>query len=202
MVIIYVLSARRPPMATGCRAGRHNGGMATHVALLRGINLGKHNRIAMADLRGAIAGLGLEAVSTYIQSGNVLFSTPRTDTTAIAQGISDKIQGEFSINTEVVVLSRQELAQAVSDNPFPAEHKLVHVIFLSAEADQALKERIAGLETVKGAGRDKITATGRAMYLYTPGGYGVSELGKALARLPGTARNWGTTIKLLELIGS
>jgi uncharacterized protein (DUF1697 family) len=176
--------------------------MATHVALLRGINLGKNNRIAMADLRGVIAELGYEDVSTYIQSGNVLFSTPRTDTTAIAQEISAKIHGSFSIKSDVVVLSRQELAQAVSDNPFPPEHKLVHVIFLAAEADAALRERIALLEAAKGGGRDKITAIGRVLFFYTPGGYGTSELGKALARLPGTARNWGTTTKLLELFGS
>jgi uncharacterized protein (DUF1697 family) len=156
----------------------------------------------MADLRTAMEALGLEAVSTYIQSGNVLFSTPRTETAAIAREISDKINAEFSINIDVVVLSGRELAQAVSDNPFPDEHKLVHVIFLAAEADQALRERIAQLEAAKGAGRDKITAIGRAMYLYTPGGYGVSELGKALVKLPGTARNWGTTTKLLELVGS
>ncbi len=176
--------------------------MATHVALLRGINVGKNNRLAMADLRGAIAELGYEAVATYIQSGNVLFSTPLTDTTEIAQAIGTKIHSEFGMNIDVVVLSRQELAQAVSDNPFPHEHKLVHVIFLAAEADQALKERIAQLEAAKGAGRDKITAVGRVMFFYTPGGYGVSELGKALTKLPGTARNWGTTTKLLELIGS
>jgi uncharacterized protein (DUF1697 family) len=176
--------------------------MATHVALLRGINVGKHNRIAMADLRTAMEGLGYEAVSTYIQSGNVLFSTPRTDTTAIAREISAKIHSEFGMTIDVVVVSRQELAQAVSGNPFPHEHKLVHVIFLATEPDQVLRDRIAQLEAAKGAGRDKITALGRVMFFYTPGGYGISELGKALTRLPGTARNWGTTIKLLELIGS
>jgi uncharacterized protein (DUF1697 family) len=176
--------------------------MATHVALLRGINLGSRNRIAMAELRGAVEELGYEEVSTYIQSGNVLFSTPKTDTTAIAASIGEKIHSAFCMDIDVVVLSRQELAEAVSGNPFPPEHKLVHVIFLAAEADQELRERIARLEAAKGAGRDKITAIGRAMYFYTPGGYGTSELGKALTRLPGTARNWGTSTKLLELVGS
>jgi uncharacterized protein (DUF1697 family) len=174
----------------------------SHVALLRGINLGQHNRIAMSDLRAAITELGYEGVTTYIQSGNVLFSTPSTDTARIAQEISTKIHGTFRMNIDVVVLSGQELAQAVSDNPFPHEHKLLHVIFLATEADQPLRERIARLEADKGAGRDKIIAIGRAMFFYTPGGYGTSELGKALTRLPGTARNWGTTTKLLELIGS
>jgi uncharacterized protein (DUF1697 family) len=176
--------------------------MPTHVALLRGINVGKNNRIAMADLRAALEDLGYEGVSTYIQSGNVLFSTPRTDAAAIAREISAKIHRAFSMNIDVVVVSRLELAQAISDNPFPHEHKLVHVIFLAGEADEALKDRIAQLEAAKGAGRDKITAVGRVLFFYTPGGYGPSELGKALTKLPGTARNWGTTIKLLELFGS
>jgi uncharacterized protein (DUF1697 family) len=180
--------------------------MATHVALLRGINVGRNNRIAMADLRTAVGELGYDAVSTYIQSGNVLFSTPQTDTAAIARAISAKIHSAFCMNIDVVVLSSQELARAVSDNPFPRpfppEHKLVHVIFLADQADQALRERIAELEASKGAGRDQITAIGRAMFFYTPGGYGNSELAKALTKLPGTARNWGTTTKLLELVGS
>jgi uncharacterized protein (DUF1697 family) len=176
--------------------------MATHVALLRGINVGKNNRIAMAGLRTAMEELGYEEVSTYIQSGNVLFSTQQTDTTAIAASIGEKIHSTFFLDIDVVVLSRQDLEQAVSGNPFPPEHKLVHVIFLAAAADQGLRERIAQLEAAKGGGRDKITAIGRAMYFYTPGGYGTSELGKALTRLPGTARNWGTTTKLLELFGS
>jgi uncharacterized protein (DUF1697 family) len=176
--------------------------MATHVALLRGINVGKHNRIAMAGLRAAMEELGYQEVSTYIQSGNVLFSTPETDTTAIAAAIGEKIRSTFLLDIEVVVLSRHDLEQAVSGNPFPPEHKLVHVIFLATQADQGLRERIGQLEAAKGGGRDKITAAGRVLYFYTPGGYGTSELGKALTRLPGTARNWGTTTKLLELFGS
>lgn len=192
----------RGPFQGATRATGDNGEMATHVALLRGINLGKHNRMAMAELRAAMEELGYEGVSTYIQSGNVLFSTPHTDTSAIAAEIKAKIHSTFCLNIEVVVVSGKELAQAVSDNPFPPEHKLLHVIFLAAEADQALKDRIEQLQAAKGAGRDKIAAAGRVMYMYTPGGYGVSELGKALTRLPGTARNWGTTLKLLELTGS
>jgi uncharacterized protein (DUF1697 family) len=79
----------------------------THVALLRGINVGKNNRMAMADLRTAMAELGYDEVSTYIQSGNVLFSTPQTDTTAIAEAIRAKIHSVFCMTIDVVVLSRE-----------------------------------------------------------------------------------------------
>ena len=65
--------------------------MATHVALLRGINVGGRNKIGMADLRTAVSSLGHDGVSTYIQSGNVLFSTPETDTTVLAQELGEKI---------------------------------------------------------------------------------------------------------------
>jgi uncharacterized protein (DUF1697 family) len=58
--------------------------MPTHVALLRGINLGGHNKVAMADLREVVTSLGHADVATYIQSGNVVFSTPQTDTAALA----------------------------------------------------------------------------------------------------------------------
>jgi uncharacterized protein (DUF1697 family) len=181
--------------------------MATHVALLRGINVGGRNKVGMADLRTAVSSLGYDAVSTYIQSGNVLFSTPETDTTVLARQLGEKIASTFDLKIGVVVVARDQLAAVLSQNPYPDEPnpKYVHVVFLGAEPDQALLSRIAaaGEAAVARGTRDSVTVRGRVLYLHTPDGYGTSDLSAAILRITtpaqGTARNLATTTKLLAL---
>ncbi len=181
--------------------------MATHVALLRGINVGGRNKIGMADLRAAVCSLGHAEVSTYIQSGNVLFSTPQPDTTVLAQELGQKIASTFGLNIGVVVVTRDQLAAAISQNPYPAEPnpKYVHVVFLGAEPDRALLDRLeaAGQAAAANGTPDRMTALGRVLYLHTPDGYGTSDLSAAVLRMTtpanGTARNMATTTKLLAL---
>jgi uncharacterized protein (DUF1697 family) len=184
----------------------------THIALLRGINLGGHKRIAMPDLRTVVASLGHDDVSTYIQSGNVLFSTGETDCAALAAGLRQAVSGQLGVEAGVVVLSRDALATVIDDNPYLAEPnpKCVHVIFLPGEPDPDHAERLAAFQQQaadKGS-RDEVALVGRAVFLHTPDGYGNSELAKLLgraggslsARVAGTARNWSTVTKLLDLL--
>jgi len=181
--------------------------MATHVALLRGINVGGNNKVPMAELRGAVSSLGYSVVSTYIQTGNVLFSTPETETAVLETAISDVIASTFSLKIGVVVVTRDELAAVLSQNPYPDEPnpKFVHVMFLGAEPDQAQLDRLeAANEAAAAKGtRDSVTVIGRRLYLHTPDGYGPSELAQTLSRntlrVNGTARNLATTTKLLAL---
>jgi uncharacterized protein (DUF1697 family) len=206
---------RRHERWVAAGAGGHNGGMATHVALLRGINVGGRNKVPMAALREVVTSLGHTGVTTYIQSGNALFTTADTDTAKMAAALESAIADRFGIWASVVVLTRDELAQVLSGNPYPDEPnpKLVHVVFLNAEPAQDLLDRIAaaqGASAAKGS-RDTVTAIGRALYLHTPDGYGTSELAQALFRIIGapgrqekqgltaTARNWATASKLLSL---
>jgi uncharacterized protein (DUF1697 family) len=189
--------------------------MATHVALLRGINVGGKNKVAMADLREVVADLGHADVSTYIQSGNVLFSPDPgdADTSALAATLAAAIADRLGVSSPVVVLSRDELAAAIAANPFPAEPdpKRVHAVLLSgAPAAEAAGKIDGALErsTAKGA-RDELAIIGRTLYLHTPDGFGNSELAAAVLRIlaspragvTGTARNWATTLKLLDLCG-
>jgi uncharacterized protein (DUF1697 family) len=185
--------------------------MASHVALLRGINVGGKNKVPMAELREVVTSLGHTGVSTYIQSGNVLFTTEGTDTAELASALEAAIAGKFGIHPPVVVLSRDELARVLADNPYRDEPnpKLVHVVFLGAEPSAELLDRIGAAHSAAAAkgSRDAITAIGRALYLHTPDGYGNSELSEALFRitgtgqkpLPVTARNWSTSTTLLAL---
>ena len=183
--------------------------MASHVALLRGINVGGRNKVPMADLREVVTSLGHTGVSTYIQSGNVLFSTAEDDNAKLASALEAAITEAFGLRSSVVVLSRDELARILGPNPHPEEPnpKLVHVVFLSAELPAGVLERIKAAETASAAkgSRDTVTSIGPALYLHTPDGFGTSELAQAVLRITGqagvaaTARNWATTTKLLSL---
>jgi uncharacterized protein (DUF1697 family) len=186
--------------------------MASHVALLRGINVGGKNKVPMAELRDVVASLdGINGVSTYIQSGNVLFSTEATDTAGLAAALAAAIAGQFGVNSSVVVVSRDELAWILDGNPYHDEPnpKLVHVVFLGAEPGQELLDRIKAAESAAAAGgsRDTVTVLGKALYLHTPDGYGNSDLAQVLFRIIGTgrnrlavtARNWSTASTLLSL---
>jgi uncharacterized protein (DUF1697 family) len=184
----------------------------THVALLRGINLGGRNKVAMADLREVVTSLGHTDVATYIQSGNVLFSTVETDTTALAATLERAIAEKLAVRPRVVVLSREELAQVVRDTPYPDEPnpKNVHAVFLGAEPGPDELESLAAAQrkaAAKGS-RDTAQVVGRTLFLHTPDGFGRSELAALLAGgkggakaigANGTARNWATVTKLLTL---
>ena len=189
--------------------------MATHVALLRGINLAGKNKVAMADLREVVADLGHADVTTYIQSGNVLFSADPgdADTSALAAALATAITATLGVRAPVVVVSRDELAQVIAANPYPdeADPKRVHAVLLSAAPAAGAAGKIdAALDrsTAKGA-RDELATAGRTLYLHTPDGFGNSELAASVLRIvtspragvTGTARNWATMTKLLELCG-
>ena len=193
--------------------------MATHVALLRGINVGGNNKVPMAELREVVASLGHTGVSTYIQSGNVLFTAragaaadaSAEDASALAAGLEQAIERAFGLRLRVVVLSRAELAQVIGDNPYQAEPnpKYVHAMFFPAEPGPEVRESVAAAErqAAEKGGRDEAAVVGRTLFLHTPDGYGRSELAARLARArgpaaTGTARNWATVTKLLALCDS
>ncbi|HEY0937491.1 MAG TPA: DUF1697 domain-containing protein [Trebonia sp.] len=188
--------------------------MATHVALLRGINVGGKNKVAMADLRALVTGLGHTGVATYIQTGNVLFTAaPDTDCGAAARALAEAITATLGVSAPVVVVTRDELAQVRAANPFPDEPdpRRVHAVLLSEPPGPDLTARLdaaAAQAHARGA-RDEFAVTGRTLYLHTPDGYGNSDLAAAALRIvsspktgvTGTARNWATLTKLVDLCG-
>jgi uncharacterized protein (DUF1697 family) len=169
----------------------------------------------MADLREVVTSLGHTGVTTYIQSGNVLFTADSASTGELAAALESAITGRFGIWASVVVLSRDELARILRDNPYPDEPnpRLVHVVFLNGEPPAALLDRIADVQSAAAAkgSHDAVTAIGHALFLHTPDGFGNSELAQSLFRiisppakekragLAATARNWATATKLLAL---
>ncbi len=182
--------------------------MPTHVALLRGINVGGNAKIAMADLRKLITSLGHGDVATYIQSGNVVFTPSHTDAAALAAELRSAIAASLGVDPAVIVLSREELAEAASVNPYPDEPvpQYVHAVFLPAAPGAAGEQRVAELAAAAAENsRDELTLIGRTLYLHTPDGFGNSELAKNLMAkraspiAGGTARNWATVTKLLAM---
>jgi uncharacterized protein (DUF1697 family) len=165
----------------------------------------------MADLRDVVASLGHGDVATYIQSGNVVFSSDEADTARLAAQLKKAIAERLGVAAGVVVLTRDELAQVARDNPYPSEPnpRFVHVIFLPAGPEPGLADRLAQAQqqAAEKGSRDAVAFVGRAVFLHTPDGFGTSELAKLLgraggpmsARGAGTARNWATVTQLLAL---
>lgn len=178
--------------------------MTTYVALLRAINVGGRNKIKMDDLRAVFAGMGHTEVTTYIQSGNVVFTNPSKSAVKLASAIESAITDELGLDVTVVVRSRSELAAAIERNPFAgavADPSKLHVGFLSA-APAAKAVRSIDLP---GAAGEELRVLGREMYLHYPNGMGRTKLTNVFLErrldVRMTVRNWNTVNKLLDLAG-
>ena len=168
----------------------------TYVALLRGINLGARNRVAMKDLRALVEELGGEDVRTYLQSGNVVFTGRALRAEAIEKGIRDSL----GLDVTVLVRTKAELDQLVRGNPFAtADPKTLHLTFLAAAPDKAGAKKL-GDQTFE---PDELEVGGREVYLRCPNGYGRSKLSNAFLEkqlgVTATTRNWKTVTALAEL---
>ena len=171
--------------------------MPTQIALLRGINLGASTTVKMASLRALCESLGMTNVRTYIQSGNIVFDSSRTDE---APRLAEAIFREFNVKTFAVIRTREDLEQLSAANPYPTEDpKKVVVVFLTATPTT---EAITAVEAMQ-ITPEQITFRGREMIIYFPLGQGVSKLPMAkierTLKVAGTGRNWNTVQALLAL---
>lgn len=150
----------------------------------------------MAELRSLFEGLGFSAVRTYIQSGNVIFSSPVPPDVAMLEAA---IEERFAIRTDLVVRSADELEGAVRHNPFSiSEEARVHVGFMAKRVSEPI---VAALDHER-FGLDRFAIVGSDIYLYLPVGIGQSKLPNYLIRqlkTPITMRNWNTLNKLVGL---
>ncbi len=175
--------------------------MARQIALLRGINLGKHRRIAMGDLRELLTELGYEDVRTHLQSGNVVLASDRSNE-ALARELEREIAAQLGVGPLVVVRTRDELAAVVARDPFGDEApdpKRYLVTFLSARPDPAVVRETERRDF----GPERVHFSGREVYSWHPGGLQRSKLAAALTDkklgVVATNRNWSTVTKLLAL---
>jgi uncharacterized protein (DUF1697 family) len=174
----------------------------TWVALLRGINVVGRNQVPMKELAAAFEGAGFRSVRTYIQSGNVVFQSRSGTARTLGTRIARMILEEFGFQPHVMVISGEELADAIRGNPFPAahqNHKLVHLYFLAERPRNADLKSLTEVD----AGREEFVLRGGVFYLYTPDGFADSVLQSRVERCLGvaaTARNWRTANELLKML--
>ncbi|MBA3718527.1 MAG: DUF1697 domain-containing protein [Actinobacteria bacterium] len=174
--------------------------MARQIVLLRGINLGPHKRVAMPKLRDALADAGFKDVQTYVQSGNVVVST-RKSPKQTAGTVKRLIDEHFGLDVAVVVRTKGELAGVVKSDPFgssASNPKLYQVTFFETAPDTKLIRKLDEVAMPK----ERLAHSGREIYAWHPDGIARSKLAAQLARAGGTARNWTTVTKLLELADS
>ena len=173
-----------------------------YVALLRGVNLGSRNKLPMADLRALLRSLGYDDVTTYLQSGNALFTSGQANLEVLAGEIEAGIARDFGLDIRVLIRTPDDLAKVVEGSPFRSETASpspLFVCFLSARPED---ERLSAID----AGQfspDTFAVGERAIYLWLPGGFHRTKLTNAFWErrlgLDATIRNWNTVTKLLGL---
>lgn len=169
------------------------------VALLRGINVGGRNIVPMAELRHLFEELGCGSVSTFIQSGNVIFTTAATDRVALALLLEGALEETFGVSNPVVLRTAEEIGRTAGSHPFGPDSSRTHVAFLVREPDP---DGVRSLEEVDVA-PDEFSVVGSDVFLHLPDGVGRARLtGPLLERrlgVAGTVRNWRTVTRLSEL---
>lgn len=172
-----------------------------YVALLRGINVGGHNKIRMDELREMFSSLNYKNVRSYINSGNIVFETRKSPQENIVKKIEKSIEKTFSLQIKVVVRESAEILELVKENPFKdrlTEEKQLFIAFL---ANKLSKEKEELLLTSKSEFEDFVTF-GNNLFCLSNKGFLDGLLGKKFIdnklKTPTTVRNWKTVNKLLE----
>lgn len=176
--------------------------MKTFIGLLRGINVGGHNKIPMSELRELCAELGWSGVQTYIQSGNLVFSAaakPAALETELEQGI----QKRFGLSIPIIIRAAADWQAYIKSNPFlKACREESHLVMLCLSQATPKADAAEGLRK-RAAGGERIANVGDALWIHFAGGVARSKLSPAfLDRMVGspvTARNWLTVLKLNEM---
>lgn len=177
--------------------------MTTYISILRGINVNGQKLVKMNTLKHMYENLNFENVQTYVQSGNVIFSSKQNDPETLEKTISSQIKTDFGFEVPVIVFNVETLKTIIENNPF-AKHKLkdisfLHVTFLAENPTQIDKESIIE----KKLSNEEIEFTSKAIYLYCPNGYGKTKLSnnflETKLKVTATTRNWKTTNELLKL---
>ncbi|MCM0622952.1 DUF1697 domain-containing protein [Lysinibacillus sp. OL1_EC] len=182
--------------------------MTKYVALLRGINVGGHNKLKMAELRDALQPLGLQNIRTYIQSGNILFESSESEE-LLQQQIQETIQTTFTITSTVIIRTAEEFCSIVNNCPFSdqdladaravATGESLHVALLPTVPTEENGAKLLQYASEK----ERCMIKGRDVYLLFYDSIRNAKLSQQLHKLevPATVRNWKTMMKLATMIG-
>lgn len=177
--------------------------MPVLISMLRGVNLGPHNRIKMDALRAVYESLKFEGPRTYVQSGNVIFRTKEKNTSQLAAKIRTAIEQKFKCSPEVILRTAEELRKAIAATPFADRPNLepgkILVTFLAAAPPVEAQASFNKFKDYP----EEVHLKGRELYIYFPNGAGKSKLPwsavEKLLKVTGTARNWNSVKAMLEI---
>lgn len=177
--------------------------MPVMISMLRGVNVGGHNKVRMDALRGLYDSLGLRDAQTYIQSGNVVFGTEGRDLVLLRKRIESGFERSFGFRPDVVVRTSSELREVIARNPFAARRDMdpsrLLVTFLVSDPGPRARAEVLRIKIDP----EELRIEDRELYIYYPNGIARSKLSPALIekvlKTSGTGRNWNTVRKLLEI---
>ena len=177
--------------------------MPVIISMLRGVNLGGHNKIKMDALWALYESLGLRDPQTYVQSGNVVFRTDKRDLVALATRIEEAIERSFGFRPAVILRTSSELREVIARNPFAKrrgiEPSKLLVTFLASAPNAESRDKVLRLNTDP----EELRMGGREVYIYFPNGMARPKISwvaiEKMLRTSGTGRNWNSVTRLLEL---
>ena len=178
-----------------------------YISILRGINVSGQKKIKMADLKSLYESLEFEEVTTYIQSGNVIFSSKLKNKSDIAKSIELALEEKFGFQVPVQIRTVQEISKVISAIPFDdvnlADNDTkVLVTFLSSKPSKSDSDNIQKYVIEP----ERLIINNTHVYLFCPNGYGKTNLSNSFIEhklnKSSTTRNWKTVCKLHELMGS
>jgi uncharacterized protein (DUF1697 family) len=177
--------------------------LVKYISILRGINVGGNRKILMADLKSMYEDLGFSDVTTYIQSGNVIFNTSITNPAKLEEIIKNSIAKNFGFDVPVIIRSIEEMQQVISENPFlnnaDFDPKKLYVTFLSEPIDMVHENNIIPQDYLP----DQFKILGQHIYVYYAEKISSSKLIQSLFekqyKVTATTRNWNSVNKLVEL---
>jgi uncharacterized protein (DUF1697 family) len=200
-------SRRRHEVSHAPRHGDRSGSIAVmprQIVLLRGINLGRSRRVSMGELRALLSEAGHADVRTHLQSGNVVLRSEEPPE-RLRQLVEARLVAALGMNVQVVVRTRDELAEVIERNPLRDvfdDPKRLQVSFLSAPMAPDVVRKLEAADLAPEA----IVVSGGEIYAWHPNGIQRSPLARMLSDrrlgVTATARNWATVTKLLELADS
>jgi uncharacterized protein (DUF1697 family) len=177
--------------------------MAVIISMLRGVNVGGHNKIKMDALRALYKSLGLRDPHTYVQSGNVIFRTEERDLVLLTKRIQNGIERRFGFRPDVIVRTSSELRDVIARNPFAMRRGIdpskLLVTFLASNPGPEARDKVLRIKPDP----EELRIDGRELYIYFPNGMARPKLSWAVIektlKTSGTGRNWNSVTKLLEI---
>lgn len=177
--------------------------LTTYITLLRGINVGGHHKIQMADLKSWLLELGFEDIITYIQSGNIIFQSTETDTSTLSQSIHQIIKEKKGYQIPVLTLTKQEFEQSISNFPWKdnleKDPQFFHLTFLDSNPKNSDIEQMSAKSFLP----DEFIIKDKTVYLYCPTSYGKTKLNNTFLekqlKVSATTRNWKTVNELFNI---